>query len=366
MATALPFVGAGIQGIQAVTSGVQGKQAQQQAAQQQQMANQAFQGMLDTTNQITGGLQNSLAGFQNPELRSQVTQAAQDLGGTLMGNAQNAAAQLGAGGGADMARNFANRHMNFGPVNQNLQLATQNAQEAAQRARNIASEQSALGARNSLQALDAAMAARGFSRNSGAAAAGLADLQRQNALTRSQLEGTLANQAGQTALQAAQLDTANLLQSQGQQAQFNLGMNQLGAQTGLSLQQLNDQQALQRAGLLNDAATQGFGALQQTYQQNFLNPQMQLQGLLASIAGQGMATGAQGIAGILGDMNKAVSDANTGSGNALSGFTHFLMNYQSPVASKPFGPDQFPVLTGGFGAQPGYNDWLNRGINRGF
>ena len=366
MATALPFVGAGIQGIQAVTSGVQGKRAQQQAAKQQQMANRAFQGMLDTTNRITSGIEDRLGQFSNPELRDQIYLQAQGLGDTLSQNAGNAANQLGQGGGSAMARNAANRTFDFQPVQTQLESTTQAVRDSAARARNLASEQAALSQRNSMQALDAAMASRGFSRNSGAAAQGLANLQQQNALARTQLEGQLADQAANTAFQAGQLDSQNLLQQQGQQAQFNLGMNQLGAQTGLQLQQMNDQQALQRAGLLNNAATQGFNALQNTYQQNYLAPQMQLQGLLASIAGQGMATGAQGISGILGDMNQAVTDANTGAGNALGGFAKFLMNYQAPQSqTTPFGPGQFPSMPGGFNAQPGYLDWLNQGINRG-
>lgn len=362
-------IGAGIQGLQAITSGVQGKNAQRMANQQMQQAQQMYQGLMDRTDQVMGGIQSQLELFGSPGMREQVMNQAMGLPQQLMGYAQDAASQIGGGGGADLARAALDNRFDFDPVRQNLELATQTAQESAARARGLAADQAALAQQNSMQALDAAMAARGFSRNSGAAAAALAQLQGQNAMTMAQLESQLADQAGQMALGAAQLDAQNLLQHQGMASQYNLGMNQLGAQTGLGLQQLHDQQAIQRAGLMSDAALGGFNALQGAYQQNVLAPQMQLQGLLASLAGQGMASGVQGIMNLTDAMRQDAYNANAGAGEALGGFLGALGQHWTTPVSNIFGKrqqgPQMAVMRGGFGAQPGYYDWLNQGINRG-
>ena len=222
------------------------------------------------------------------------------------------------------ASNF--NQFDFNPVQQNLGQATQLAQDMAARARTQATNQMAGSVQQSQQALAQQLGSRGLSGNSGVAAAALAGLNAQNAMATSQLEANLANQAGAMGLQAAQLDTANLLQQQGMASNYNLGMNQLGAQTALGqagaltgMQQLTDQQALTRAGLMNDAAMNGFNTLQSTYQQNYLAPQLQLQSMLAGLGGQMAGLGAGGLAGNTELMAKGVQQAGSGKGAALGG-----------------------------------------------
>lgn len=293
--------------------------------------------MVDNMTGVLSNMQGALGQYQNPQMAADVTNGAYQLGNTLQQNASIGASQIGQGGGAQIAQNALGNQFDFAPVGQQLTQTTQLAQDMAGRARTQAADASALNMRQSEGALDAQLAGRGLSMNSGAAAAGLMGLQQQNALARSQLEGNLANQAGQMGLQAAQLDTSNLLQHQGTASQYNLGMNQLGAQTGLALQQLNDQQAIQRTGMLNDAAMGGFNALQGTYAQNYLNPQLQIQSILGALSGQLAGIGAGGLQANTELGARGVQQAGSGKGAALGSVTNNLMNYQSKIPNASNG-----------------------------
>lgn len=312
-------IGAGIQGVQAIGSGIAGKRAQQNLNNQVNTTNQSYNQMLGMGMDTIGSLSDMAQGFQNPTMRDAVANQAAGLGDILTRNANEAAAQLGAGGGMDIARNALSNEFDFSPVGTQLQQATQFAREEAARARAMSSDQMALANRNAGSVLDQQLAARGLSRNSGVSAAALSQLQQQNALTTAQLEGSLANQAAQTALGAAQLDSSNLLNQQGMASQFRLGMNQLGAQTGLGIQGMHDQNVFNSAVLRNDAAMQGFNALQGTYATNYLNPQLQSMGMLGSLAGSIAGIGAGGLQTNLGMLERGAQAAGSGKGAALGG-----------------------------------------------
>lgn len=337
-AAAIPAIGAGIQGVQAIGSGISGKQAQKKLDAQMQRTNELYSGMADMGAGVMDQLGNTMAGLTGGGSQGQrLMDLSSTISDTMVRNAQTSAGQIGQGGGADIARNAVGNQFDFQPVQQNLLQATQTAQDAAARARTMAGDQMALGTQQGMQALDAQLAGRGFSRNSGAAAAGLMGLHQQNALASSQLQGQLADQAGNMALQAAQLDTANLLNQQGMASQYNLGMNQLGANVGMGLQQLNDQQALQRAGLLNDATLAGFNAQQGAYQQNILSPTMQYQSILGGLGGQLAGIAASGLAGNTNLMAGGVQQAGSGKGAALGGLTGEkggLATLQSAISGK--------------------------------
>src|SRR5690606_18438469 len=140
--------------------------------------NQMGQSNLDIANY----LQTQMQSYDNPQLRDEVLYQAQGLGGKLEGIANTASNQLGAGGGAAAAQQYLSGASNFDqfsfdPTQSTLAQTRAFADEMGQTARTLAADQSALGMRQSEDMLDAALAGRGFSRNSGAAAAGLAQLQ---------------------------------------------------------------------------------------------------------------------------------------------------------------------------------------------
>jgi len=318
-------VGAGLQLGQGIYSGVQGKQAEQRLARQINQQNEIFRGLLDRGTGILDQIGSNLGQFQNPVLMQDVTDAARNLTGNLTQNVQDAMARVGQGGGADLARSsIEGLNYDFGQVGSQLQQASDFARQMGDIARTRARDEAALAMQQGLAAIDSAMAARGFSRNSGAAAAGLAQLGTQQALARSQLEGQLAQQAGQLGLQAAQMDTQNQLALSQMASQFQLGRGQLGAQVGLDLQRLNDQNAWMGASLLNDAALSGFNALQSTYQQNYLLPQLQLTNVLGGLAGQLAGIATSGLAANTGIMARGAETAGSGKGAAIGTATDIL------------------------------------------
>lgn len=282
----VPFIGPALQAISGIASGVGGKKAAKKGDKvndaRQAMYQQMGQSNIDTAN----FMRSQVEAFQNPQMAADIEAQARGLGSELMGYAQDAANRLGQGGFMGDARsalsgagNF--EDFSFDPARTTMEQARALSDQMGQTARTQASDQTALATRQSVEALDAALAGRGFSRNSGAAAAGMSQLQQQNALARSQLEGELAGQAGQLGLQASQFDIQSALGLADMGSRYNLGMNSLRSQTGLGqaqglmgLQGMQDQQAMARAGLLSGAATQGLDILQNTYSQNYLAPQM--------------------------------------------------------------------------------------------
>lgn len=281
MAQILPFIGPIISGITGIASGISGhkaaNQAQKTAQENQAIYNRMAEGNLGTLD----FLRDTMSGFQNPQLADQVLRSAQGLGGNLTDIANRAAGQIGGGGYMGQVGDF--NEYSFQPVQTTLDQTRQFVNEMGQTARTQATDQAALATRQQGDMLDAALAGRGFSRNSGAAAAALSDFGQQSALQRSQLEGSLAQMAGEMGLQSGQFDAQNAIQMAGLGSNYNLGMNQLRSQTGLALQGLHDQQALSRAQLQMGAAQGGHDALQNTYAQNYLNPMIGLASPLATL-----------------------------------------------------------------------------------
>jgi len=282
--------------------------------------------------------------------------------------------------------NFDLQQFNFDPVRSQLDQAMQAGQGFADNARASALEQSALGFQGAQQQLDAALASRGVASNSGVAAASSMNLANQGAQQRSMLERDLANQQAQTALQFTGLDTQNALNLAGMGSQYNLGFNQLGqqgaqnafgqslaasqfglgreqslAQLGLQseaqriggiqadnnlaaqlaqsgqandlaraaglqgLQGQLDQRLLQGVDLQRLGATSGLDLLQGIYQQNYLNPQMQVgMGLLQNALGgfsenlgyygQGAAAGGAGKGAQTGQLFEGLQGMGGGKG----------------------------------------------------
>jgi hypothetical protein len=155
----------------------------------------------------------------------------------------------------------------------NLQdLAMDAALGFGDRARTTAQEQMALGFNQQSDTLDAALASRGLSRNSGVAAGALTSLLGQQGQQMSELNRGLADQQGNMALQAGQFDAQNALglgqlnlggfnaqaAALGQLGQFGMG----GINSLLANQQANmgrTQQAATSAGGGKGAAMGGMG-----------------------------------------------------------------------------------------------------------
>lgn len=342
MTSVAPFIGPALQGVAGIASGIGGKQQQQKLDQQIDTSNKAFTDMMNAGGQTLSNFGQLAEGFNNPELSAEVLGRARNLGDQLKGIADTAVQGIGRSEGQNIALNAAQGGFNFDPLRQNLGQALQLAQDSAARARATSAQQGALAMQQGADTLTAQLAQRGLGPRSGATVAGLTDLNRQNALGRMQLESDLANQAGQMALQGAQMDTQNLLAHNQMASQYDLGNRQMQGQLGLGLSQLNDQQALMRAGLQSDALTQGFNALQGTYQQNFLNPFMQMQGLIGNLAGGMMGTGAQGLMGNTGLTFEQAKAGGAGLGAGLAGLTGGITNALNPPGGAAGGGNSGP------------------------
>ena len=319
-------IGSGLQAVQGIASGISGKGASNKLEQDMQGQNQLYTGMLQGGSNALSGLQKAGQQFANPNLANQVLGKAQGLGGQLSGIANQAAGQLGSVGG-----------YSFDPLKGMLGQTMAEQAAFGDRARATATEQAALAGQQGTSALDAALASRGFSRNSGAAAAGLAQLGAQTQQGLVGLNRDLANQAGQAGLQAAQLDSQNALQFGGLASQYNLGYGQL-----------KDQEAMQAAGLKSDALKTGFDALQGTYQNNYLNPGLQYAGLASGLAGQLTGIGAGGLQGNTDIRAKGLQSAGGGKGAGVGGGASGFQSLGSVLPGKP-------QATGGGSGIPGGN-----------
>jgi hypothetical protein len=310
-------LGAGLQGMQAISSGVKGNRAARQADQAMNQLDQLLGGIADMGLGQMGQMWNQAQAFNNPTLANEIFQGVVQGGPLISQNNQAAASQIGQGGFLNQAANYLGndaaagvnlqqvgefqgignfvapelQQFNFDPLNTVAQQAIQGAREEAGRARDAAREQAALSMQQGGRGLDVTLADRGFSRNSGAAAEALAGLQFQNNQALSNLNRDLANMQSQVGLQAAQFDAQNALQMNQMGSQYNLGFNQLGQQRALNEfntnlgqalagQQFNldranamNQAALQRAGLSNQfglGAAQGLMGLNNLQNQNVL------------------------------------------------------------------------------------------------
>jgi hypothetical protein len=129
-------------------------------------------------------------------------------------------------GGLGNLANGGLREFDVGGVANTQQMAIENALGFGDRARTTAQEQMALGFNQQSDALDAALASRGLSRNSGVAAGALSGLLGQQGQQMAEFNRGLADQQGNMALQAGQFDAQNAL-----------GLGQLGVQQTMGLNQ---------------------------------------------------------------------------------------------------------------------------------
>jgi hypothetical protein len=291
-----------------LNSGIKGKGAAAQANQRQSALDERGNQMLDTGMGMINNYQDQAQGFleggtgTGADLMNQARQGGQDLSQSLQG----LAGQL----------QGATPTFDFQSGSNVMDQAMDTFDQFSGRARNTALEQAGLGLTSGGNALDAAMASRGISRNSGIAAGAMQDLAMQGAQQRVGLERDLANQAGQIGLQATQFDVNRQLQEQGMQSQFALGA---GAQRAQNL------------GLAADLQTQAYATplsmQQQMYQQNQMMPYLQMMGMSnpMDLIGMGMNTMNQGL-GYAGQ-NAAAGGAGFGAG--MSSLTGQMFDYLS-------------------------------------
>lgn len=327
------MIGAAAQIGTGIASGVGGKRAEQRA---NQMGDQA----LDMYRQFAEGnigtreyLQNQAGQYSNPQLGQQLTDQAMGLTEYLDGISTIEASKIGQGGYMGDARDALMGagqfdQYNFDPTRSTREQALEFSQTMGDNARRDARAQMAMGNTQANTMLDAQLAQRGLSRDSGAAAVAMSQLGQQNAMSTAQLESALAQQAGQLGLQASQFDISSALQQAQMESGYNLGMNQLTSQTGLAqaqglagLQQLSDQQALQRYGMQSEAALQGNAAAQAAYGQNYLQPMMNAQNILGTLASYQGGYAQSGMGQLIGGAQNAAGSGGAGKGAAIGGLT---------------------------------------------
>jgi hypothetical protein len=322
------------------------------AANQAATAYDTRQGEMDEINQRLAGtgmdqysqLQGLVNQFGGSGLDQQIMgmlgNAIPGMSGALQGGA-NALGGLdfsALGRGLDSYRGPGFDKYHFGPVRDTLDQAVQGALDAGDRARVTAREQMALSNQGAVSGLDAALASRGISANSGVAASALGDLARSNATATGQLERGLADQAQGAALAGAQFDAQNAMGMAQLGSQYNLGFNQLKNDAALGGYNAN----LQRTGLLGDllgqdmnrilaqtdlstrAFTEPLSMAQGIYAQNYLAPLMealgQQTGLANSLAGMGLS----GLEGGTERLFGAAGEAGRGAGAAGANTFGFL------------------------------------------
>ena len=349
MAVAAPVIGAISSIGSGIKSGIQGKQAQKRANQLGDQALGMYQQFAQSNIDTGNYLREQADAYSNPALGQQLTEQAMGLGNYLQGIAGTEAGNIGQGtmmGDAQAALMGAGNfdQYDFSGIGSTREQALAFANEMGDNARRDARAQMAIGNTQAGTMLDAQLAQRGLSRDSGAAAVALSQLGQQNAMTTAQLESGLAQQAGQLGLQASQFDISSALQQGQMESGYNLGMNQLRSQTGLSqaqglmgLQQLSDQQALQRYGMQSEAALQGNAAAQAAYGQNYLQPMMNAQNILGTLASYQGGYAQSGMGQLIsGSQNAAASGgAGVGAGlGALGGRGGFINQIVSGLENK--------------------------------
>lgn len=308
MGAAAPFVGMGMQGIQAITSGASGKQAARQA---QGRADHA-QGNID---QMMGAGMD-MWGQQN----AQSQQFLQGRGNAQVnGMAQRAYGQID-GLTPQRAQQF--QQFSFDPVTQLRGQAMSDFDQFAGNQRAAAAEQAGQAFRGVGSTLNQQMASRGIGAGSGVAAGALSGFAGQQGQTLANLNRDLAAQGNQAGLQAMQFDVGSGLQQAGMQSQYNLAQNQFGLQA-------NDQFFNQGMA----AATTPVQMQQQLYQQNQLNPYLQMQAGLnpASMLGPAL----QGNMGLLDLSHQQNQAASSGKGSAMGGMMGGLGQLPTPNKGGP-------------------------------
>lgn len=333
MSVAAPVIGAAAQVGTGIASGVQGKQAQKRANQMGDHAlgiyDQFAQGNIGTGNY----LREQAEQYSNPALGQQLTDNALGVEKYINFMAGTEAGNIGQGGYMGDARDALMGagqfdQYNFDPTRSTREQALEFSQTMGDNARRDARAQMAVANTQAGTMLDAQLAQRGLSRDSGAASVAMSQLGQQNAMTTAQLESGLAQQAGQLGLQASQFDISSALQQAQMESGYNLGMNQLTSQTGLAqaqglmgLQQMNDQQALQRYGMQSEAALQGNAAAQAAYGQNYLNPMMNAQNILGTLASYQGGYAQSGLGQLIGGAQQGAASGGAGKGAAIGGLS---------------------------------------------
>jgi hypothetical protein len=397
--TMIALGNAGMSGVQAINSGIKGQRAQGQLNQAQQQADQTYQQLVSGGQGVLQGVVGNAGNYATPTvggaptmfaggspggglagmpgqktqsgkgaqagvpLDQQILNMGMDASTGVAGNHRATADALGNQGLADQAAGmFGQGFQSSAPQGfdfqnpQNLaEQMTQTAIDAGNRARVGGREQLAMQMQGAESGLNAQLASRGLSPNSGAAVSALT----QNAVGANQalagLERNIADMTGQAAMQGAQLDTQNLLNLTNMSSNFTMGNNQiqagldqaanqynLGAAQGMAgLQGMQNDVTMQQGALRNAAYTEPLGMLQGLYQQNYLQPQMQMQQLLAGVGGQMLAGGLGGTEAGLDRRSEAVSGAGSGKGSSMGN----AQGFATDAAKSGFGSNK--------GAAPG-------------
>lgn len=428
-ATAMAAANIGVSAGNAVNSGIKGNRAARQADQSAQAQQDIIDLMAGAGAEGIAGLADMIGGFNNPELHQRILsqgenaatnlerifQGAADELGTPSANLNNAGQLLnrdamgsilgavdalggfevpeianqldttaGVASGRDLgvdpvatAGTFTPERFDFSGQQQLQQQAISTAQQAANRARQESTSDFAQAIQDGGQALNAQLAARGISADSGVAAQALGDFAGQAMSDRARLNNQLANQVGQLALQTGQFDVTSGQQLAGLQAQDNQFFNQLGlaanqqqfqqgldnANLRLAGNQLQSQFDLQNAqNRLAGQQMLGEALGQEATVQSFLN--QSIADLARSVPGFNISQ-----AGALADLQQA-QDARTvqGAELAASGQTQplailndiFRNNYLNPQMQLLGLLDPSGLLQGALGGQTGLTDTLGR------
>lgn len=328
-----PALGAAAQIGTGIASGIGGKQAQKRANQMGDEALGIYRRQAELNLGTGDYLRNQAEMYSNPALGARLTNDAFTTGDTLRNIANVEAGNIGNGSymndaaqSIQGAGNF--NEYDFAPVENTRQQALAFANETAANARRDALAQQTRATSQQGTALDAQLAQRGLSRDSGAAAGALSQFARENALTNAQLESNLAQMTGQLGMQASQFDVSSALQMAGLGSQYNLGMNQLRSTTGIQqgqalagLQSLQDQQALQRAQLQSNAELGALGAAQGAYQANYLTPMMGAQQNLATLGSYAGGYAQSGMSDLIKGAAGSAGQGGAGKGAAIGGLS---------------------------------------------
>lgn len=297
--------GVALQAGQAINSGVKGARASRQLGDAQRQQDQMYMDLLGQGQDLLGGVTDRLA--QGPQNNVTIPNPGEQMEFTAPGMNQ----------------------YDFGQVGQVADQAVANALAAGDRARAGAREGVAQQTAQFQAGLDTALADRGLSRNSGAAAAAL----QGNAIAAGQqmagLERDLANQAQAAGLQGAQFDAQNALAMGQMGSQYNLGMNQLGQQSALN--QFNANLAAQQQ---NYGQQMGNAQLQATIDQAAnqynLGAAGQLGGLVQGLFGAAIP----GMEAGLDRRAQGVQQAGAGKGAAIGGASANAMKMGENMGGK--------------------------------
>lgn len=333
MGVAAAPIGLGLNVAQGVSSGIKGqraaRQAEQTGQQQLELVNQLTEGAFGDLDVIRGAVDQF---GQSPISGAELQDMAMGAGDRIGQFAEQAAGGIGdLMGRIGSGEITAPTEFDFSAVPTTLENTIAEAQAFGNRARAGALEQAGQAFRGGGDALNAALASRGIAAGSGVAGGALADLANQGAQAITGLNRELANQAGQQALQAGQVDAQNLLAGNQMQAQYNLGFNQLAQaaqnqafQNQLAGTQLEAGLIGQQNQFLNQGALAPYELAQNAYLQNFLQPQLATLGMLnpSSLLNLGLT----GLSDLRASQEEAAATAGAGKGASMGAIPGLLEN----------------------------------------